>query len=144
MRNYGWKLAALGCLSVIFFSSTSTGGEWAMAGFRWMASRFLVHLHEGTPPYRTVSFLAEKCFHLIAFAVFAMLVWKVTPEILWKPFAILALGLAVGIASELLQSLFPGRDPTVRDVAINLAGTVLGAAISMTCFKSRSQPLATS
>jgi len=144
MRNYGWKLAVLGCLSVIFFSSTSIGGAWATAGFRWMASRFLIHLHEGTPPYRMVSFMAEKCFHLIVFAVFAMLVWKITPEILGKPFAILALGLVVGTTSELLQSLFPGRDPTFRDVVINLAGTVVGAAISLTFFKSRRQPLATS
>jgi VanZ family protein len=78
-----------------------------------------------------VNFAAEKCFHLAAFAVFAMLMWMVVPDVPWKLCAILAVGIVVGTTSELLQSFFPGRDPAMRDVVINSIGTIVGATLSL-------------
>ena len=135
MRKVGLKLAVAGCLAVILFSSTTVSGELGEVGFRAVASRLFGNLHQGSPRYRAISFVAEKCFHLTAFAILAMLLWKITPDVPWKPYAVLGVGLLVGISSELLQGLFPGRDPTLRDVGINLAGTALGVALSMAFLK---------
>jgi VanZ family protein len=131
MRGYSLKLAALVWFSLILFSSTSLAGTWSAAGFRWIASWFLGHLGEDQPSFATWNFAAEKCFHLLVFTVFAMLVWRMVPDISWKFVMVLAAGITMGIASELLQSRFPGRDPTLRDVFINTTGTALGAAISL-------------
>jgi glycopeptide antibiotics resistance protein len=131
MQNLGLKLTALAWLSLILFSSTSIGGTWAEASFRAVASRFLSGLHIGEPSYAMANFAAEKCFHLAAFAVFAMLIWMVVPDVPWKLYAILAVGIIVGTTSELLQSFFPGRDPAMRDVVINCIGTIVGATLSL-------------
>ena len=52
----------------------------------------------------------------------------------------LATGFAIGIASELLQFVFPGRDPAVRDALINFAGTILGAFAFTLFFSEKRRP----
>jgi VanZ family protein len=138
MRGKASKLAALGWLLLILFSSSSLAAIWSDLGFRWLALRLLGNsLQEGQPFYVALSFAAEKSFHLFVFAVFAMLFWKMIPDVPWKFAWVVAAGSVLGTASELLQSRFPGRDPTLRDILINIAGATAGAAISLTFGKRR-------
>lgn len=95
------------------------------------------HLLVGQRSYTALSFAAEKSFHLFMFAIFAMLIWRVIPDSSWKFAAVLTAGAVLGTASELLQSRFPGRDPTLRDVLINITGTLAGAALSRQFGKER-------
>ncbi len=81
--------------------------------------------------YERVHFIAEKGVHVLLFAALGMLLWKLVPETGWKAVLVLLLGSFVGVCSELLQRFFPRRDPTLRDVLINMAGTALGIMLSV-------------
>jgi len=68
------------------------------------------------------------------FLVLGTLLWKAIKaieDVRGKIAVILLMGLLIGTASEFLQRFFPGRDPSVRDILINLAGTAMGVAISL-------------
>jgi VanZ family protein len=76
---------------------------------------------------------------LIAFLILATLLWKAIKDVPGKIAVILLLGLMIGSASEFLQRFFPGRDPSVRDILINLGGTAIGVAINLTFARNRQE-----
>lgn len=129
-----WSWAAVAWIGVIFFSSTSLAGQSSEEAFSAL-SHLIVHLQPGTSSYDVVHLLADKSVHICLFAVFAILLWgalgNATRKVVW----ILLIGAFIGSCSELLQNLFPGRDPAIRDVFINIGGTGLGLLLRIAILK---------
>jgi VanZ family protein len=126
-------------ISVILFSSTAVARRWSEQAFHSMATASSRHVHLGIAAYDPLHFLAEKCVHVTLFMVFAIVLANAIPQSYRKVRFILLIGAIVGSGSELLQRAFPGRDPALRDVGINIAATALGALISLWFFRTRPQ-----
>ena len=135
-RAWTWAAAAWVC--IIFFSSTSLALKWAEEGFTFLSNAFLQSLKEHASSYDLVHLLADKGFHVTLFFVLAMILWLALGSNSRKGWIILATGATVGSLSEFLQRFFPDRDPALRDVLINTAGTALGIAVSLVLAKMRS------
>lgn len=140
MRINPWAIAVIVWIGVIFFSSTSLAGELSERAFRFVAGILFHYLAPGDSSYGLLHLLADKGLHVALFLVLAVLLWNTIRNAPRKVARILVVGAAVGSASEFLQRFFPGRDPAVRDVVINITGTALGvvACIGFTRWKSRS------
>ncbi len=128
VRHLGVLLLAV-LIVVIAFSSSSLAARWLDDG---VCNAFTLFFGTGiagdSPVYQGTHFVIEKGSHLAMYFGFGFILSIAWPGASKRKFLWICLtGLAMGIASELLQFLFPGRDPALRDVAINLAGTVLGA-----------------
>jgi VanZ family protein len=126
-----WWLAIAAWLGVIAFSSTSAAAFDSERAFYSVSSVLFRYVHLNYTEYRMIHFLAEKWVHVTMFMVLAILLWKAIPQRPRKVGIILLVGAVVGSCSELLQSLFPDRDPAIRDVLINIGGTALGIAICL-------------
>ena len=118
-----WTFATIAWIAVIFFSSTSTAARWCEQAY----SAFSHYAYGGTNDW--LHFLADKGFHVGLFLILAILLWRTIPDGSWKIALILLFGLSIGSCSEFLQSFFPDRDPALRDVLINLGGTIAGIAV---------------
>ena len=138
-RDKLWNLAVLAWAGVIFFSSTSIADQWGEQGFNWLSSIFFSHLGPDTSSYSIFHLLAHKSVHIFLFLVLALLLWKAVPEGEWKITLILVLGAFIGSCSEFLQRFFPGRDPAIRDVLINVGATGLGIFACLTVKKLQLQ-----
>lgn len=125
-RVSNWVWAAFAWIGVIFFSSTALASKWAEGSFSFLADTLLAHLQRNSNSYGLVHFLADKGFHVSLFCVLAVLLWQALRHSEKKVWLILMTGAIIGSCSELLQRLFPGRDPAVRDVLINIGGTLVG------------------
>lgn len=125
-RVSNWVWAAFAWIGVIFFSSTTLASKWAEGTFSFFADTVLAHLQRNSTSYGLVHFLADKGFHVSLFCVLAVLLWQALRHSEKKIWLILMAGAVIGSCSELLQRLFPGRDPAVRDVLINIGGTLVG------------------
>jgi VanZ family protein len=129
-------------IGIILFSSTSSAGNWCAGVFQLFSAKLL-----GLFPNQSwgiLAFLAEKGVHVILFLVLGTLLWKgirAIEDVPRKIAVILSIGLLIGSASEFLQRFFPGRDPSVRDVLINLGSTAIGVALSLTFARSRQNEL---
>jgi VanZ family protein len=122
------RIASVGWIGLILFSSTSVAGEWSERAYAWIyAAVFGASKTQGTGT-SLLHFVAEKCVHLTLFFVLGLLLSRVVFGRMRFGKVVLG-GLIVGTASEILQRFFPGRDPAVRDVFINVVGTALGAAV---------------
>ena len=122
-----WVMVTAGWVAVIFFSSTTLAGRWSEMAFRSIATVFFgPTLRPGNALYSVAHLLADKGFHVALFVVLAILVWICLPGGSRKITFIILIGAVIGSISEYLQSFFPGRDPAIRDVIINVAGTALG------------------
>lgn len=139
-RNLPWIIAVVVWIAVIFFSSTSLAGEWSEQGFSYVSALLFSGLHPGAPSYDWLHLFADKGFHVMLFLILALLLWQAVPAMRGKITFILFAGLVVGSCSEFLQRFFPGRDPAIRDVLINLGGTALGVIVSVKLFESPSEP----
>lgn len=126
-----WAFAVASWIGVIFFSSTSTAAEWCETLFQFVGSILFPHLEREGPSYGLLHLIADKGFHVALFCVLAILIWKLLSNPQWKKTRILLAGAVVGSCSEFLQRFFPGRDPAIRDVLINIAGTALGIAVML-------------
>lgn len=124
MNSRLWALA--GCIGVIFFSSTSMAGGWCDRAFDYVWEFLLAELAPYAPPRSLMHLAAEKSVHLVLFCILGMLLWRTVPNRAGKIWLILVGGAIVGICSELLQSYFPRRDPMIKDVILNVAGTAMG------------------
>lgn len=122
-------------IGVIFFSSTSLAAQWCETAFRFLSSIIFGHLGPDESSYGLIHLLADKGFHVGLFLVLALLLWQALPNAQRKIARIILFGAAVGSASEFLQRFFPGRDPAVRDVLINVAGTVVGVGVCLAWVK---------
>ncbi|MFL6350600.1 MAG: VanZ family protein [Bryobacteraceae bacterium] len=134
-----WILVLIAWVGVIFFSSTSLASQWCEQGFHFLSALMFNHLRPEDSSYGLIHLLADKGVHVSLFFVLAVLLWKILPNAEWKVGCILLLGAGVGSASEFLQSFFPGRDPAVRDVLINIAGTAVGVGASVVWIERRSR-----
>ena len=138
-----WAWAAIAWIGVIFFSSTSLAGQSSEEAFSAL-SHFVIQLQPGTSSYNVAHLLADKGVHIGLFAVFAVLLWGALASANRKIAWILLIGAFIGSCSELLQNFFPGRDPAIRDVFINIGGTALGVifriAILKLCWRERQVP----
>jgi VanZ family protein len=124
-----WRFAVAAWICLIFFSSTSVASEWSESAFSGVTGLLFRQLHPNSHPFEVVHLLADKGLHLTLFCILAILLWQALPQIRRKTITILICGAFVGSCSELLQSFFPGRDPAIRDVFINIAGTAIGIAL---------------
>jgi VanZ family protein len=142
-RN-GWTLALIVWIGLIFLSSTAFAAQWCEDAFRFLSAVMFGNLLRDNSSYGLIHLLADKSVHVTLFLVFALLLWRVLPNTAWRIPAILVSGALVGSASEVLQRFFPGRDPALRDVAINICSTAIGTALCVTWVKynSRSDALA--
>lgn len=129
-----WAWAAVAWVGVIFFSSSSLAGQSSEQAFSAL-SHLLTHLQPGTSSYDVVHLLADKSVHICLFAVFAILLWGALGNASKKITWILLIGAFIGSCSELLQNFFPGRDPAIRDVVINIGGTALGVMVRIAISK---------
>jgi len=124
------RISAIGLavlwISVIFFSSTGIARRWAEEAFHSLAAVLSQHAGLGGA-YDPLHFAAEKSVHIGLFFGLALLLMRILPRRYRNPAVIILTGAVVGSASEFLQRFFPGRDPTLRDVCINIAATALGA-----------------
>ena len=134
-RNKLWNLGVLAWTGVIFFSSTSIADHWGEQGFNWLSSIFFRHLGPDASSYAILHLLAHKSVHIFLFMVLALLLWRSVPDGEWKITLILVCGAFIGSCSEFLQRFFPGRDPAIRDVLINVAATALGIFASLSLEK---------
>ncbi len=130
------SLAVAAWVGVIFFSSTSFAGKWCVRLFQLFSTKLFGQAASHSS-WSIVSFLAEKGVHVTLFLILATLLWKAIKDVPGKIAVILLLGLMIGSASEFLQRFFPGRDPSVRDILINLGGTAMGVALNLAFARSR-------
>jgi VanZ family protein len=121
-----WRAAACAWICVIFFSSTTLASQWSESGFNYLSGVVFKQLHPHSSPYDLVHLLADKGLHVTLFCILAILLWQAVPNVRHRAIAILICGAVVGSCSEFLQRFFPDRDPAIRDVLINIAGTALG------------------
>lgn len=117
-------------LSLIAFSSTSWAGHWADSAFETVIGKPF-HLRSWEPENRSlIHFVAEKNVHLFLFAILGALLYWIFGSMERRTSLVLGIGSAIGIGSELLQMFFPKRDPSLRDVLINVTGIALGVGLS--------------
>jgi VanZ family protein len=124
-----WVFIAYAWTGFILFSSSSFALRQCNAAFQKLCSWILSggsYQPDGTT-YETMRLIADKSFHITMFFVLALPLSKVFLARQSKFGYIALTGLIVGSVSELLQNYFPGRDPAVQDVLLNLAGVVIGA-----------------
>jgi VanZ family protein len=142
-----WRWATALWIGVVLFSSTSTAAYWCETAYN-NVSRFLFGAVDQKPGFDILHLLADKGFHVMLFFVFAVLLWNSVAAVSGKPWKVILAGAFLGSCSEYLQSFFPDRDPAIRDVCINTAGTALGvgAVLLAARFGSRQarQPVAVS
>jgi len=139
LRPNGWVLGIVLWIGVIFFSSTSIAARWCEDAFRVLSGVIFSHLHADDATYGLIHLFADKSVHVGLFLVLGLLLWQAPPNAHWKVARIILFGAAVGSASEFFQSFFPGRDPAVRDVLINVGGTAVGICVCLGWMKYRSR-----
>jgi VanZ family protein len=133
-----WVWAAFAWIGVIFFSSTTLASRWAEASFNLLANTLISPLQRDSVSYGIIHLFADKGFHVTLFCVLAVLLWQALRHSEKKIWVILLSGAAVGSCSEFLQRFFPGRDPAIRDVLINIGGTAIGIAFCIVVTKALS------
>lgn len=136
-RRSPWTWALVGWIGVIFLSSTSLAGEKSERAFSYLSDIFLARLPTDTSAAGVVHLLADKSVHVGLFCVLGMLLWKTLPIARRKIAVVLLQGAIIGSCSEFLQRFFPGRDPAISDVLINIGGTAIGIAISVAIARLR-------
>lgn len=130
-RHGGPCLITIVWLGAVIFSSTSVAGKWADDAFLGLWRTILSSLY-GNDPYEQhrLHFLAEKSIHFLMFSILAVILWSALDRAKWKGVQVLLIGVSIGICTEILQSFFPGRDPSLRDALINMAGTTAGVSLA--------------
>jgi VanZ family protein len=132
-----WNWTLVGWIGVIFLSSTSLAGEKSEQAFSYLSEVFLVRLRTATSFQGVVHLLADKSVHLGLFCVLGILLWKTLANAKRRIPVVLLQGAIIGSCSELIQGFFPGRDPAISDVLVNVVGTAIGIAISIAIAKVR-------
>ena len=124
-----WAVAVALWIAVILFSSTSLAAEWSEQAFHFCMRLLFGHVGPEDRSYGLLHLLADKGFHVAMFLILAVLLWQLIAKPHWKIPRILLAGAVVGSSSEFLQRFFPGRDPAVTDVLINIGGTAVGIIV---------------
>ncbi|HVX68026.1 MAG TPA: VanZ family protein [Bryobacteraceae bacterium] len=125
-RGWLWLIASSLWAGVIFYSSTSSAErlcDRALNGLIALLSPSS-QFNDGVPPDY---FWEKKAIHVALFFTLAFLLSRTSAYTTrLAPGHIVLLGAAIGTASELLQLLFPSREPAVRDTLINTAAVCAG------------------
>ena len=121
-----WWMAIAAWIAVIGFSSTNAAFDYCERAYDWLYGLVFGAGSSSSAGDSLLHILADKGLHISLFLVLGILLCQVIPEHNRFVKVVLA-GLIIGSGSEYLQSFFPGRDPAIRDVLINVAGTSLGA-----------------
>lgn len=125
-----WLTASAAWTLLILFSSTSVASEYCERAFSWIYGATIGKHFTSDKTFDWLHFAAEKSVHLTLFFVLGVLLWQLFSSPRRRRLAeVVLVGLIVGSSSELLQTFFPGRDPAIRDVLINVVGAFLGAAV---------------
>jgi VanZ family protein len=117
---------------------------WAAIIFFW-SSRAKGTLPQN--PNDTVDFFTKKTAHLGEYAILAVLVWRAFSRTLrerqcWHPWVIVSLCAAYSVSDEFHQRFVPGREPSPRDVLIDVAGAAVGLlVVSIILAQRRRNPL---
>lgn len=106
-------------VSALLFLPTRELGAWiGMGRVHWF------HALAGSTPLDPAEWI-----HLLAFAWLGLLLWLGRADLRnWKGWALLV---ALGVGSELAQTLTQDREPRLADVVLNLAGGVAGVLLAM-------------
>lgn len=134
-RTTAWIIPALAWLGLIFFSSTSLAAAWSDRAFALVVAALRRWAVPVGPP-GNLYFLMEKGFHFTLFLVLSLLLGRAIDGVRHKTGAILLFGLVIGSASEYLQCFFSGRDPALRDVALNVISVVAGLLLASKLWRS--------
>jgi VanZ family protein len=114
-------------LGTIFFSSSS-----AAAAF---CDDMFTSIFAGVTNHETraaTHFVLEKGVHITLFLIFGLLLMGAVRALpAWRISVVFFSAMVVGSAAEYLQTFFAGRDPAIRDVAIDVCGASIGIAISL-------------
>jgi VanZ family protein len=139
-----WVFAIIFWVGFIFFSSTSLARIESENAFAFFSGALFGPAPDQTTQHQVLHLLADKGFHVTMFCILALLLFKAIPERSHNRWIILLAGAVVGSCSELLQRLFPDRDPALTDVFINICGTALGIALwtALQKWQRRTHPLA--
>ena len=139
LRIVLWALVAAWMI-VIFVLSLENAEESSRTSgrvIRWLLEHFDREFAALSPSEQLLrigehSFLVRKLAHFILFAVLGFLSFAAFSVVLPPRQAFpgaLGLGFARGVLDELQQSLAPGRSCEFRDMGIDAAGVLLGAAL---------------
>lgn len=131
-----WVITVICWIALIFFSSTSLAGHLSEQAYTALSNLLFGGWTSAPGPESPLHLIADKGVHVTLFAVFALFLWQALPGMPRKLGYVILAGAILGCCSEFLQSFFPDRDPALRDVCINAAGTALGAVISARLFRS--------
>lgn len=130
-RVSAWIWAVFIWTGGILFSSTSLASQWAEHFFSFLSEDLFSSVDRNSSSYGVLHLIADKGFHVSLFCVLAILLWLALRNGTRKPWIIILCGALVGSSSEFFQRFFPDRDPALRDVLINIAGTALGVAFCL-------------
>jgi VanZ family protein len=117
---------------------------WAAVIF-WFSSRAKGTLPAS--PNDTADYIIKKTAHLGEYAILALLVWRGFSQTLreregWHPWVILALCALYACSDEFHQRFVLGREPSARDVLIDIAGASLALwVVSIVLTQRRRNPL---
>lgn len=79
---------------------------------------------------RATPFNPPEWIHIIVFAWLGLLIWLGQAKMRgWTGMALIA---ALGVAAELAQWLADGREPSLADAALNVAGGLIGVLLAIT------------
>jgi VanZ family protein len=117
---------------------------WAAIIF-WFSSRTKGALPQN--PNDSVDFIIKKAAHLGEYGILAVLVWRAFSQTLkererWHPWVIVALCAVYATSDEFHQHFVPGREPSPRDVLIDIAGaSVALLVVSIILVQRQRKPL---
>lgn len=126
LRGRFWLILSVLWTGVIFYSSTAS----AEGVFDRALARVLAFLSPSMAIDNGLAdeyFWEKKAIHVALFFTLAFLLSRTSAYTAHlTPGHIVLLGALIGTASEVLQFLFPSREPAVRDTLINTAAVCAG------------------
>ncbi len=112
-------------VGLVFFSSTRYAADACEYAYRFYRGAI------GLPGGSWLHLIADKGIHFTLFFSLGMILYLAAggtrlQRLVW----VAAICLAVGSLSEVVQSFFPGRDPSVADTILNAASGALAASLA--------------
>jgi hypothetical protein len=110
-RALAW-LSVLPVVGAIAISCTDAAGAWCSQAFN---VGFRALFGNGGAAFGTLRFVAEKSVHVMLFTTLGAVLFRAFRGMPQRAWWAVATGCALGGGSELLQRLFPTRDPGCPD-----------------------------
>jgi len=133
-----WLIVTSLWVGLIFFSSTSLAAKYCERLYQFVRVHLLPSMIGMSGTEGVLHLIAEKGVHFTLFFTFGFLVAHLVHGSPWGRLAKIAVfGLVVGSGSEFLQSFFPGRDPAIRDVVLNLVSAALGGLATLLWWRKK-------